>query len=61
MIKRLQVVYPSGSVRVISDNAKYEFVELPQDQVRINGKTPYVWIGAPEDLKKGSSGLSVLV
>lgn len=43
MIKRLQLVYPHGTVKVISDNAKYDSVELPQDQVKINGRV--IWFG----------------
>lgn len=27
-----------GTVKVISENAKYDSVELPQDQIRINGR-----------------------
>ncbi len=43
LIKRLQVVYPSGLVRVLSDNVRYGFAELPQDQVKINGRV--IWYG----------------
>jgi len=43
LIKRLQVVYPSGMVKVISDNDKYESVELQQDLVKINGRV--IWFG----------------
>jgi len=43
LIKRLQMVYPGGKVKVISDNSRYESVELPQDQVKINGRV--IWFG----------------
>jgi len=38
MIKRLQSVYPSRKIRIISDNPRYEAFELNPDQVIINGK-----------------------
>lgn len=41
LIKRLQVIYPNGKMRIISDNNKYASVEVPCDQVKINGKV--IW------------------
>jgi len=43
MIKRLQVIYPSKKVRIISDNPKYEPLEAETEQVIINGKV--IWFG----------------
>lgn len=43
LIKRLQMVYPSGLVKVISDNNRYDSTELPLEQVRINGRV--IWFG----------------
>ncbi|TAN40765.1 MAG: hypothetical protein EPN22_16840 [Nitrospirae bacterium] len=43
MIKRLQAIYPSKTVRVISDNAKYSYLEAESDQLTINGKV--IWFG----------------
>lgn len=41
MIKRVQVMYPSDKVRIISDNPKYQAIEVPGDQVKVNGKV--IW------------------
>ena len=38
MIKRIQVVYPEGKLKVISDNDRYEPSEADVDEVKINGK-----------------------
>lgn len=43
LIKRLQVLYPSGKVRIISDNSKYASFELSLDEIKINGKV--IWFG----------------
>jgi phage repressor protein C with HTH and peptisase S24 domain len=43
LIKRLQILYPSGKVRIISDNSKYDSFELSQDEVKINGRV--IWFG----------------
>jgi len=43
MIKRLQVIYPSKKVRIISDNVKYEPLEAESEQIIINGKV--IWFG----------------
>ena len=43
MIKRLQLLYPSQLVRIISDNLKYEATEVDAQQVKINGKV--IWFG----------------
>ncbi|MRR15669.1 MAG: XRE family transcriptional regulator [Deltaproteobacteria bacterium] len=43
LIKRLQILYPSGKIRVTSDNAKYDSIDLPPDEVRINGRV--IWFG----------------
>lgn len=43
LIKRLQVVYPAGKIKIISDNNRYESIEVPFDQVKINGKV--IWFG----------------
>jgi len=41
LIKRLQVIYPSKQVRVISDNPKYEKLEVDIENIAINGKV--IW------------------
>lgn len=41
MLKRLQILYPSKKVRVISDNPRYEPIEIERDQIKINGKV--IW------------------
>lgn len=38
MLKRLQVLYPSGNVKIISDNLRYQPVEIEPDLLKINGK-----------------------
>lgn len=43
MVKRIQVVYPSHRLRIISDNPRYELAEVDHDQVIINGKV--IWFG----------------
>ena len=43
MIKRLQVLYPSKRIKVISDNGRYESSEMEMEQVKINGKV--IWFG----------------
>ncbi len=43
MIKRLQVIYPAKTLKIISDNSRYEPLETVTDQVRINGKV--IWFG----------------
>ncbi len=43
MIKRLQIKYPSETIRIISDNSRYETIEIENRQVRINGKI--LWFG----------------
>lgn len=43
MLKRLQVLYPSAKIRVISDNPRYEAMEIDQEKVQINGKV--IWFG----------------
>jgi len=41
MIKRIQVLYPHRKLKIISDNSKYEPIEVELDQVEINGKV--IW------------------
>jgi phage repressor protein C with HTH and peptisase S24 domain len=41
MIKRLQVLYQQGMIRVISDNTNYPPQEVPIDQLQINGRV--IW------------------
>ncbi|MBI5634896.1 MAG: helix-turn-helix domain-containing protein [Nitrospirae bacterium] len=43
MIKRLQVIYPAKTLKIISDNSRYEPLEAVTDQVRVNGKV--IWFG----------------
>jgi len=43
LIKRLQILYPSGKVRIISDNEKYDSFDLLQEEVKINGRV--IWFG----------------
>ena len=43
MIKRLQVIYPAKTLKIISDNNRYEPLEAMTDQVRVNGKV--IWFG----------------
>lgn len=43
MIKRVQILFPEGCLRIISDNKQYEPIEAPVDQVRVNGKV--MWYG----------------
>jgi len=41
MVKRVQVLHPVDKLRIISDNKKYDPIEVPADQVKINGKV--IW------------------
>lgn len=41
MIKRVQMLYSERRVRIISDNTRYETIEVAPDQVIINGKA--IW------------------
>ena len=41
MIRRVQISYPSGELRIISDNPKYEASEVEADKVGIFGKV--IW------------------
>ncbi|PKN35617.1 MAG: hypothetical protein CVU61_02000 [Deltaproteobacteria bacterium HGW-Deltaproteobacteria-19] len=43
MIKRVQILFPEGRLRIISDNKQYEPIEAPADHVRVNGKV--IWYG----------------
>lgn len=43
MIKRLQLLAEPGRVLIASDNPKYQPMEMPSDQVIINGKV--IWYG----------------
>jgi len=43
LIKRLQILYPSGKVRITSDNEKYDSFDLLQEEVKINGRV--IWFG----------------
>ena len=43
MIKRIQIVYPSGKIKIISDNRKYDSTEVDFDQIKVNGKL--IWFG----------------
>ena len=43
LIKRLQILYPSGKVRIISDNEKYDSFDLSHEEVKINGRV--IWFG----------------
>ena len=43
MIKRVQVLFHEGKLRIISDNKQYEPIEATPDKVRINGKV--IWFG----------------
>lgn len=43
MIKRVQVLYPTDRVSIISDNPQYESIEIKAAEVRINGKI--IWFG----------------
>jgi phage repressor protein C with HTH and peptisase S24 domain len=41
MVKRVQVIHPIDKLRIISDNPKYNTIEVPADQVKVNGKV--IW------------------
>ena len=41
MIKRVQPVFESGKLRVISDNKAYDSFEIGTDRVKVNGKV--IW------------------
>jgi len=43
MIKRLQILYPSKKIKLISDNAKYESTDVDSDHLKISGKV--IWYG----------------
>jgi phage repressor protein C with HTH and peptisase S24 domain len=43
MIKRLQLIYPSAKLRIISDNSRYQPIEAEPEKVIINGKV--IWFG----------------
>jgi phage repressor protein C with HTH and peptisase S24 domain len=43
MIKRLQVIYHQNRMKVISDNARYEAMDIDPGQVKVNGKV--IWYG----------------
>ena len=41
MVKRLQVLFPAKKIKIISDNPRYESIEVKEDQFRISGKV--IW------------------
>lgn len=41
MIKRIQVLFHEGRLKIISDNMKYEPIDIDAEKVRINGKV--IW------------------
>ena len=43
MIKRLQVIYPGQTLKIISDNTRYEPLEAETEEIKINGKV--IWFG----------------
>jgi phage repressor protein C with HTH and peptisase S24 domain len=43
MIKRLQVIYHQNRMKVISDNARYEAMDIDPGQAKVNGKV--IWFG----------------
>ena len=43
VLKRLQVLYPTRKIKVISDNSRYQPSEIEPDQIKINGKV--IWFG----------------
>jgi len=43
MIKRIHIVFPDGKVRIISDNPRYDPMEVETEKVVINGKV--IWFG----------------
>jgi phage repressor protein C with HTH and peptisase S24 domain len=43
MIKRLQLIYPKNILKIISDNPKYQTIEVSPDQIIVNGKV--IWFG----------------
>lgn len=43
MIKRVQVIYPSRELKIISDNSRYEPAAVAHDSIVINGKV--IWFG----------------
>jgi phage repressor protein C with HTH and peptisase S24 domain len=42
-VKRLQPIFPSSRMRIISDNPVYPPIEADPDQIRISGKV--IWFG----------------
>lgn len=47
MIKRVQILFPSKKIRIISDNNRYNPVDVEMDSVRIYGKV--IWFGREID------------
>lgn len=43
IIKRVQVLYPSGRFKVISDNSRYEPFDAEPERLKVNGRV--VWFG----------------
>lgn len=43
IIKRVQVLYPSGRFKIISDNSRYEPFDLESERLKVNGRV--VWFG----------------
>jgi len=43
MIKRIQILLSTGKVIIISDNGKYQPIEIDPSQIKINGKI--IWFG----------------
>ena len=42
-VKRIQIILPSKTFRIISDNKKYDVMEVDEGQIIINGKV--IWFG----------------
>lgn len=47
MIKRIQVLFHEGKLKIISDNRKYEPMDIEAEKVRINGKV--IWYAREVD------------
>jgi len=45
--KRIQVLYDTGKVRIISDNTQWEPMDVAEDQIRVNGKV--IWFARELD------------
>ena len=43
IIKRLQAIYTTKKIRIISDNQRYEPLDVTPEQIHINGKV--IWMG----------------